>query len=44
MFPGFSFFFRGGGGGEGYIFLEATTHSVPKTKIPIFEDFKKIKN
>ena len=38
MFPGFSFFF-GGGGGRGTFSLKLTRIRYQKAKIPIFEDF-----
>ena len=40
----FVVFLRGRGGGGGYIFLEATTHSVPKNQNSYFEDFFKNEN
>ena len=41
MFPGFSFFF--GGGGRGTFSLKLPRIRYQKTKIPIFEDFFKKK-
>ena len=43
--PGFFLFFRGvGGGGRGTFSLKLPRIRYQKTKIPIFEDFFKIKN